>query len=202
MLLPLQLLTFNSDTPELMKKLLGIILVASAAVACNSSDKPAWEEYAAYREANNAWLIEQQQRTNPDGTPYYTMVRPAWIPGSYVLMHFFGDPSENAENLSPLYTSTVDVRYRLYLYDGTPADSSDLVTSTGTKGVYRAALNSLIPGWAMALSEMHCGDSAEIIVPYDVAYGSSNLGTILPYSNLRFNVRLVDIPYYELAPYE
>ena len=44
---------------------------------------------------------------------------------------------------------------------------------------------------------MHVGDTAEIIVPYNVAYGVSYTGTILPYSSLRFNLRLDDIYKYE-----
>ena len=48
---------------------------------------------------------------------------------------------------------------------------------------------------------MRCGDTAQVVLPYGVAYGSQNLGDIPPYSNLRFNIRLVDIPYYEKPPY-
>ena len=57
-------------------------------------------------------------------------------------------------------------------------------------------------GWAIGIPQMHCGDTVELIVPYGVGYGAQNTGTIKPYSNLRFNIRLVDIPYLEAPPYE
>lgn len=185
-----------------MKKLLGIIaLVAAALVACTGDDETTWDKYTDYREANNAWLVEMQGLKNSDGTPYYNIVVPDWNPGSFILMHYFNDRAETEGNLTPLYTSTVDVRYYLHLYDGEPADSSTNLTTNGP-GIYRAQVNSLIQGWAVALSEMRCGDTVEIIVPYGLAYGAQSVGSILPYSNLRFNMRLVDIPYYEASPYE
>lgn len=178
------------------------LLLAAALAACNDDDeKSTWQEYENWREQNNAWLEEMQARKNPDGTPYYTVVRPDWNPAAFVLMHYINDPAENADKLAPLYTSTVDVRYKLHLYDGTPVDSSSTMTQYGP-GVYRARLNNLVSGWAIGLPQMHCGDTVEMIVPYGVAYGAQNTGTIKPYSNLRFNIRLVDIPYLEAPPYE
>lgn len=191
-----------------MKKLL-IVLGALMCAAtfgvfqsCNSDDETTWDNYREYREANDAWLSELQTRVNPDGTPYYKMIVPSWNNGAFVLLHYFNDPAENADKLSPIYTSTVDVRYKLHLYDGTPVDSSDNVTSTGVKGVFRTRLTDVILGWPMGLEQVHCGDSVELIVPYSVGYGSQSMGDVLPYSNLRFNIRLVDIPYYEATPYE
>ena len=191
-----------------MKKYtLPIILAAfgilSAMVSCNSDEETTWEEYRDYREQNDEWLAGLQSLKDEDGEPYYKMIVPSWNPGAFVLLHYFNDPAENADKLSPLYTSTIDVRYKLHLFDGTPVDSSDNVTSTGVAGVYRARLNTLVQGWAIGLSgQVHCGDSVELIVPYGVGYGAQSTGTVKPYSNLRFNIRLVDIPYYELAPYE
>ena len=45
---------------------------------------------------------------------------------------------------------------------------------------------------------MYVGDSAEIICPYNMAYGESYVSSLIqPYSALRFNVRLVDVYAYE-----
>mgnify|MGYP001027362708 FL=1 len=182
-----------------MKKLLAIIAAGIALTcSCVDDDKTTWDEYAQWRDLNTAWLSEMQQLKNPDGTPYYTTVVPEWNPGGFVLMHFFNDRSETEGNLSPLYNSTVDVRYQLHLCDGTGADSSDNVTKYGAKGIFRTPLNNTIQGWYVALPQMRCGDSAEVIVPYGLGYGASSSGVIKPYSNLRFNIRLVDIPFYEL----
>jgi len=181
-----------------MKKLIAIIAACIAlASACSSDNKSNWEKYADWREYNNNWLKEMEKRTNPDGTPYYEKIVPSWNPKGYVLMHYFNDRKLTEGNLSPMYTSTVDVRYKVHLCDGTIADSSDNVTSTGKKGIYRAQLKSLVQGWSVALPEMRCGDTAEVIVPYSLAYAGNNNSVIPPYSNLQFNIRLVDIPNYE-----
>jgi FKBP-type peptidyl-prolyl cis-trans isomerase len=50
------------------------------------------------------------------------------------------------------------------------------------------------------MENMRCGDSVEVIIPYGLAYGSTGSTSIYPYSNLKFNIRLVDIPLYELKP--
>ncbi len=182
---------------------LALLAVVCTVVSCNSDEETTWDEYREYRDLNNEWLADLQTLKDENGEPYYKMIVPSWNPGAFVLLHHYNDPAENADKLSPLYTSTIDVRYKLHLYDGTPVDSSDNVTQYGTPGVYRAKLNTLVQGWAIGLSgQVHCGDSVELIVPYGVGYGAQTMGEIKPYSNLRFNIRLVDIPYYELAPYE
>lgn len=186
-----------------MKKLLllPLALLGAATVACNDDIKTTWEEYADWREANEQWLSEQKLRKNEDGSSYFKTIVPDWNPGATVLIHYFNDRAETEGNLSPLYTSTIDTRYELHLYNGTAVDSSTNST-TPAPGVFRTKLNATVQGWAMALSDMRCGDTAEVILPYGVAYGAQNLGAIPPYSNLRFNIRLVDIPYYESQPYD
>lgn len=184
-----------------MKKLLAIAGAAFIlAAACTTSEESTWQQYTEWRDANNAWLTQLQNKKDADGNPYYRTIIPAWNPGSFVLIHYFNDRAETAGNLSPLYTSTVDTRYEVHLYDGTGVDSSTLQTAYGP-GIYRAQLNRLVPGWGVALSEMHCGDTAEVIVPYALAYGNNSMGSVKPYSNLRFNIRLVDIYRYETSPY-
>ncbi len=180
-------------------------LAAGAAViqpACSSSDtEQLWEQYAEWRNANIEWIDAQAKRTNADGTPYYTKVVAPWDVTAYVLMHHIEGPHE--DNLVPLSTSTTDVRYHLHLYDGTPADSSDNVTTWGA-GIFRSRLNDsgLIPGWKLAIQNMHVGDSVEVLIPYAQAYNTQSMGVVKPYSALRFNIRLVDIPYYELPDYD
>lgn len=185
-----------------MKKLPAIAALAIIIGACSGNDDTTtWEKYTDWRETNNAWLVQQQARKNPDGTPYFKTLVPDWNPSSFVLIHYLNDRKETEGNLSPLYTSTVDTRYRLELFDGTPIDSSTLATSGGAPGIYRAQVNNLIPGWSVALSDMRCGDTAEVVIPHQLAYGSGSAGDLKPYSNLRFNIRLVDIYRYEQSPY-
>lgn len=186
-----------------MKKIIIALSAILAALCCVTSvscsdGEDTWTKYEQWREQNNSWLAELEAKTNTDGSPYYQKIVPAYDPSKYVLMHQFGDPAENAGKLTPMYTSTVDVRYKLHLSDGTPMDSSTNLTSYGAPGIFRSALNSVVLGWAIGLcGNVHCGDSIELICPYNVAYGETGSGSILPYSALRFNIRLVDIPYYE-----
>lgn len=180
-----------------MKKLIYYAILAAllpmGAGCTKNDDHTVWEEYAAYREANNAWLQEMQARRNADGTPYYTTIVPQWNPSIFVLIHYFNDRSETEGNLSPLSTSTVRTNYHLSLYNGTGVDSA---------ANYQVRLNNTIQGWGVGLSDMRCGDTAEIVMPYAAAYGNQSQGIMLPYSNLCFRVRLIDIPYYEVPPYK
>lgn len=190
-----------------MKKIFLLIAVVSAFTAavaitssCNSDEQTVWDKYADWRELNNNWLAEMQLKTNPDGTPYYKVIVPSWNPATFVLIHYFNDRAETEGNLSPLYTSFTDVRYMLHNCEDEPLDSSTLVTQTGVQGIYRSQVSANIQGFSIGLMDMRCGDTAEVIVPYGLGYGSQLRGDILPYSNLRFNVRLVDIPNYETLP--
>ena len=185
-----------------MKKLLLLIAIACGAAAfsaCNSdSDNITLSDYYQWRAQNEQWVRDQQARTNPDGTPYFQTIFPAWNPGIFVLMHWFNDRAETAGNLTPLYTSTVDVRYNGYNMNGERFDSSATTNAYGKLGVARFPINGLIQGWAVALENMHVGDTVEIIVPYAAAYGTSYMNDlIVPYSALRFNMRLEDIFSYE-----
>lgn len=177
--------------------LLFIICVVAAFVAgCHDDNN--WNDYAEWRNANNAWLEEQQQLTNADGSAYYQVVRPTYDKGQYVLMHWFNDRSATAGNLTPYYTSTVDVKYIGRYYNSVAFDSSYKATATYGDSIFRTSLSGVISGWGIALQEMHVGDSVEIIVPYQSGYGSTGYSSVPPYSNLKFNIKLVDIPYWEI----
>lgn len=187
-----------------MKKTPLILLLVTATVlavaSCSSDNDNDWEStYAEWRQKNEVWLAEQQARVNADGTPYYQSVVPAWDPSTFVLIHYFNDRELTKDNLSPLSTSTVDTRYIVHYCNDVPLDSSYTLTANGP-GVFRTQLNRVIQGWTIAMETMHVGDTAEIVIPYQAAYGVSLTSSVPPYSNLRFNVRLVDIPYYETNP--
>ena len=183
-----------------MKKLpfILIMLIAFSYGFISCIDKEdTWEEYKDWREANEAWLLEQSQKTNEDGTPYYKKFCPRWDKSSYVYIHYYNDTTLTRKNLSPIQTSTVDVKYIGRLYDGTAFDSSYLNTSPADSIFRTQLLGGIIDGWVMALSDMHVGDSCKVLIPYQWAYGESNYGSIKPYSALSFDIKLVDIPYYE-----
>lgn len=177
--------------------ILGLFAVAFGTMVSCTDDADGNDEW---RKANSEWLARMQARTNADGTPYYKVIVPDWDPGNFVLVHYFNDREENKDKLSPIYTSVIDVRYNLHLYNDVAVDSSTTLDTWGP-GIYRAQLNKLVPGWAAAICDMHVGDTAEVIVPYQLAYGSTATSSMPGYSNLRFNIRLHDIYKYEASPY-
>lgn len=177
-----------------------LILVATIVAlisSCGMDNENTWEEYREWREANEQWFHEQQNRTNSDGSLYYQALYPEWDKAQYILIHYFNDRSLTKDNLSPLLTSTVDVKYIGRLYNDEPFDSSYNLTTNGDS-IYRQKCNGVISGWQVAMANMHVGDSCEVIIPYSLGYGASEVGIIKPYSALHFNIKLVDIPFYEV----
>lgn len=181
-----------------MKKLIYLIVIALgcsvAATSCGDSGN-SWTEYSAWRNANIDWYLAQKERKNPDGTPYFKELNPSWYANSGVLIHYFNDRTETEGNLSPLVTSQVSVKYKGELYTGAVFDS----TATATADSVRTfALSGTVIGWKIALTDMHVGDTCEIVLPYTMGYGAEGNTSISPYSSLKFGVKLVDIPAYEI----
>lgn len=162
----------------------------------NEEEKNA-DKYAEWRDINTAWF-EGQASLIEDGKNVYTMVTAPWDPGAQVLMRWYNDTTATQGNLKPKFSSMVDVKYHLRLYDGTPIDSSYLSNSPGDS-LFRCRLSSgVIEGWAIAIPRMHIGDSCSVIIPYKVGYGTTASGEIKPFSTLQFDIKLVGIPKYEL----
>ncbi|MDE5970631.1 MAG: FKBP-type peptidyl-prolyl cis-trans isomerase [Muribaculaceae bacterium] len=176
-----------------MKKILIWILclpLAFSFISCDKDDDN--DNYKEWRDINVDYINNEASRF-VDGKDYYKRVVPAWNSALYVLIHYFNNTDETAGNLVPLETSTVAVKYKGMLYDGTPFDSSYV----NTDSLFVTKVTGVISGWQIALQEMHVGDSVDVIIPYQAAYGVSGSGSILPYSTLKFGIKLVDIPNYE-----
>lgn len=166
--------------------------------SCDDDSTTSLETYRDWIIENNNWLKALEDQTDENGDKVYTKVVPDYDQQFYVLMRWFNDRNATKGNLTPYWTSTVDVKYYGELCDGTPFDSSYTSTSPADS-VYRIAVSSVISGWSIALQQMHVGDSCEVIIPYASAYGSTGSTSIPSYSNLKFGIKLVDIPYYEIS---
>ena len=182
-----------------MKKFPFIILLAAVLggvfTSCFKDDENI-DKYSEWYEINTNWYQAQADLTE-GGSKYYTQVTAPWDPNAQVLIHWFNDTTKTKGNLKPKFTSTVDVKYLLKLYDGTAVDSSFLSTSPADS-LFRCRLNmGVIEGWGIAIPKMHVGDSCRVLVPYYVGYGSTASGIIKPYSTLQFDIKLVGIPAYE-----
>lgn len=181
-------------------KFLAFITVAVATVAttisCNKVDSNTWDDYAEWRELNTTFFDEQQFGVDADGNPLYATQVAQWNPGGRILIHYFNDRKLTEQNLMPMLTSTVDVKYRGTLYNGVPFDSS-YIRTTPADSIYRTKVSSTIEGWWAALLNMHVGDSVRVVIPYSMGYGGTASGIIPPFSTLVFDIKLVDIADYE-----
>jgi FKBP-type peptidyl-prolyl cis-trans isomerase FklB len=98
--------------------------------------------------------------------------------------------------VKPLMTDTVFVHYTGRFIDGKVFDSS-----IERKDPLKTAMNSgAVKGFLEALSMMDVGSKAEVIIPYDLAYGKQGMqnpysGEMMmePYQTLIFDLELVSI---------
>jgi len=171
-----------------MKKLVNILFVALALTQlCSCLGDNTWDQYKDWRNANNEWYSQQKASGE-----YQTITAP-WDASAEVLMHWHNDTLSTRNNLKPLLSSTVDVKYHGRLYDDVAFDSS-YRSKSPADSIFRTTINSgVIEGWMIALTNMHVGDSCTVIIPYEQAYGSSSSSSIKPYSVLIFDMKLKDI---------
>lgn len=171
----------------------GAILATALFAACTGNESSnVWDDYADWRETNIQWIEEQAALTDAQGEPVYTKVVPSWNKKSYVLMRWYNDTTKTMGNFIPLYNSTCDVKYYGQLCTEEPFDSSYNSVSPADS-LYRFMPSNMIKGWTIALERMHVGDSVEVLIPYEQAYGSASQGIIKPYSALKFQIKLVNV---------
>ena len=94
------------------------------------------------------------------------------------------------EGQNPSAGSNVAVHYRGMLMDGTVFDSSyqrnEPINFTLGQG-------QVIPGWDEGIALLNKGASAKLVIPSDLAYGSSGAGGVIPGdATLIFEVELVE----------
>lgn len=88
----------------------------------------------------------------------------------------------------PTRSDSVVVHYHGTLPSGTVFDSSVERGMPATFGV-----SQVIPGWTEALQLMKPGDKWNLYIPYKLAYGDRAMGKIPPFSDLTFQVELLQI---------
>ena len=91
--------------------------------------------------------------------------------------------------VSPNPAQTVTVHYEGKLINGEVFDSS---FKRGTPAKF--GLNQVISGWTEGLQLMHVGDTMELVIPPELAYGAQGINGVIPgNSTLVFKVQLIDI---------
>lgn len=89
----------------------------------------------------------------------------------------------------PGYKQNVKVHYTGKLLDGTVFDSS---VERGEPIAFPLGVGQVIKGWDEGIALMSKGEKGILYIPYDLAYGSRQVGPIPAFSNLIFEVELVD----------
>lgn len=89
----------------------------------------------------------------------------------------------------PSKGSTVKAHYTGCLLDGTVFDTS---IERGEPIEFVLGVGQVIPGWDEGIAMMSKGEKAVLYIPYYLAYGDRDLGVIPPFSNLVFEVELID----------
>ncbi|WP_379922909.1 FKBP-type peptidyl-prolyl cis-trans isomerase [Erythrobacter sp. R86502] len=129
---------------------------------------------------NPAWHTQQQLYllglTAEDGWHFIDGgVRWRWI-------------SYRASQRKPTVADEVTVHYEGRLLDGTVFDSS---YQRGAPATF--PLGRLVRGWQLAIPQMGVGETIEIAIPADLAYGPVGRGPIPGNATLVFKVELIDI---------
>ena len=121
-----------------------------ASEECPPRDQANWDRMQAYLDANKA---KEGVQVTPSGLQYRVLQA--------------GKPDAR----KPTWASTVQVRYRGQLIDGTVFDE----TKPGESPAEFEA-GGVIKGWQEALESMHEGDKWEVVIPSALAYGCKGKG--------------------------
>lgn len=89
----------------------------------------------------------------------------------------------------PAAKTMVKVHYTGKLLDGTVFDSS---VDRQEPFQFMLGVGQVIPGWDEGIQLMSKGEKGTLYIPYYLAYGNHPAGIIPPFSNLIFDVELVD----------
>ncbi len=84
----------------------------------------------------------------------------------------------------------VTVHYTGKFLDGKKFDSS---VDRGEPFTFTLGARQVIPGWEVAVSKMHVGDKATVLIPSDYAYGERGNYGIPPFSPLVFDIELLSV---------
>ena len=92
---------------------------------------------------------------------------------------------------SPQKGQNVEVHYTGWLTNGKMFDSS---VAKGRTFTFELGVGGVIKGWDEGVATMQVGGVRQLVIPPDLGYGSSAIGTVIPAnSTLVFQVELLEI---------
>ena len=199
-----------------ISKYLFLLVMAVFALSSCSEDDNTVDEYANWQERNEQafadtlayarqqiangsdewkvilkWSLQNQtpnKDTNGNAVPL------TYKDADYIVVHVLDKGKGSG---CPMYTDSVKVSYlgRLlgtdtypagYVFDKTFEGTYDKATAQVTTNL----ASGWIDGFTTAMLDMHIGDHWQVYIPYQLAYGTTQNGTIPAYSMLRFEIVL------------
>jgi len=133
---------------------------------CPARDTANWEKMQAYLEANKQ---KPGVQVTASGLQYRQLQAPV---------------KETARK--PTWASTVQVRYKGTLIDGTVFDETKAEPAEFEAG-------GVIKGWQEALTSMREGEKWEVVIPSELAYGCKGKNPIKPDQVLVFEIDLLKV---------
>lgn len=183
---------------ELKYILLALILfpLMGMVSACSSDDSEE-DEFANWQQRNNAVVNQWSNNSALRKIKSYTKDQTTGgTSNDYIYVEVL---EEGAGTESPLFTDSVWVAYRGRLIptisspEGYVFDQSYTGDfSWRTADMAQFCVGSLVSGFTTALMQMHRGDRWRVHIPYHLGYGSSSKTSIPGYSNLIFDIALLD----------
>ena len=170
-------------------------------VSSCSEDDSTTDEFANWQERNTATTEQWAANSSLKKIRVYTQDEAtAGRISDYIYVQVLetGDGTE-----SPLYTDTVRVAYRGRLIPTTNYASGYVFDETylGDFSWHTAGMSTMsigggstgvVSGFATALMNMHKGDRWLVYIPYQLGYNTSSQGSVTAYSNLIFDIALLD----------
>lgn len=144
------------------------------------------DSYDDWRKHNDQYIASLDKNE-------YKLIVPDWAPQNSVYIKWHNDTTLTANNLVAMSNSTVDIKYELENIEGVKIENS----YSRTDSVYQSRPNENVVGMWIAMTTMHVGDSATVVIPYPSGYGSALTNSIKPYSNLIFHLKIKAIRAYE-----
>ena len=86
--------------------------------------------------------------------------------------------------------NTVTVAYTGWLHDSSRPDAKGSQFDSGSNFSFTLGVSAVISGWHQGVAGMRVGGQRRLVIPPELAYGSSGRGAIPPNATLVFDVAL------------
>ncbi len=193
--------------------LLTVVVGALCFAACSETDNtieefPNWQSkndtywtnlYNATKAkvdaGDTSWRLILNYSKEKQTTPTTSSI--TYKPEDYIIVHI---EDAGGGTGSPLFTDSVRVHYQGRLIPSTTYTNglifdtswSDEKFNASTSRAAHLLLSGTVDGFATALQKMTIGDHWTVYMPYKLAYDGSANGLVPAYSNLIFDLRLVE----------